>query len=204
MRNTKSTGTSTIKSIAAELRVSIVATVSLAVLLCGLYPLIVWALSQGLFPQKANGSLITRGGKVLGSSLIARGFSGRGYFHPRPSAAGDGYDAAASGGSNLGPTSQKLMDEVRARVDQYRAENGLKESDRVPADAVTASASGLDPHISLQNALLQARRVARARGLSEAALHEKIRAHTEGRDLGFLGEPRVNVLELNLDLDGKL
>jgi K+-transporting ATPase ATPase C chain len=174
---------------------------SLAVLLCGIYPLMVWVLAQGLFPQKANGSLITRGGKVLGSSLIAQHFSGPAYFHPRPSAAGDGYDAAASGGSNLGPASQKLIDSVRGRVDQYRTGNGLREEDPVPADAVTASASGLDPHISEKNAILQAHRVAQARGLTEDAVHKQIEAHTEGRDLGFLGEPRVNVLELNLDLE---
>jgi K+-transporting ATPase ATPase C chain len=188
----------------AELRVSIIAVLSLAVLLCGFYPLVVWALAQGFFPQKANGSLITQNGKVLGASLIAQGFSGPAYFHPRPSTAGDGYDAAASGGSNLGPTSQKLIDVVRRRAGEYRMENGLNESDPVPGDAVTASASGLDPHISLKNALLQARRVARARGMSEEAVRRKIETRTEGRDLGFLGEPRVNVLELNLDLDGKL
>lgn len=203
MNNSKSRTFSDIKDIVAELRICIIATSTLAVLLCGVYPLVVWVLSQGFFPQKANGSLITRGGKVLGSSLIAQSFSGPAYFHPRPSAAGDGYDAAASGGSNLGPTSQKLIDDIRGRVDRYRTENGLKESDPVPADAVTASASGLDPHISPRNAALQVPRVARARGLSEETVRKKIKAHTESRDLGFLGEPRVNVLELNLDLDGK-
>jgi K+-transporting ATPase ATPase C chain len=204
MNNSENTGLSRIKELVAELRVSIIAVLSLAVLLCGFYPLVVWALAQGLFPQKANGSLITQNGKVLGASLIAQGFSGSAYFHPRPSTAGDGYDAAASGGSNLGPTSQKLIEAVRRRTDEYRAENGLDESDPVPGDAVTASASGLDPHISLKNALLQARRVALSRGMSEEALRRKIETRTEGRDLGFLGEPRVNVLELNLDLDGKL
>jgi potassium-transporting ATPase KdpC subunit len=201
MKNSKSSNLSDIKSILVELRVSIIATLSLAILLCGIYPLMVWALAQGVFPQKANGSLITRSGKVLGSSLIAQSFSGPAYIHPRPSAAGDGYDAAASGGSNLGPTSQKLIDEVRGRVEQYRKENGLKESAPVPADAVTASASGLDPHISPKNANFQAHRVAQARGISEEAVRSKIKAHTEGHVLGFLGERRVNVLELNLDLD---
>lgn len=204
MNNSEHKRLSGIRDLAVELRVSIIAVLSLAVLLCGFYPLVVWALAQGLFPQKANGSLITQNGKVLGSVLIAQGFSGPAYFHPRPSTAGDGYDAAASGGSNLGPTSQKLIEAVRRRTDEYRAENGLDESDPVPGDAVTASASGLDPHISLKNALLQARRVALARGMSEEAVRRKIEIRTEGRDLGFLGEPRVNVLELNLDLDGKL
>lgn len=203
MKNPKSRGTFSMKPLAAELRVSIAATLSLAVLLCGVYPLIVWALAQGIFPQKANGSLITQGAKVLGSSLIAQRFSSPAYFHPRPSAAGDGYDAAASGASNLGPTSQKLIDTVRERVQNYRTENGLTPKDLVPADAVTASGSGLDPHISLKNALLQAPRVAHARGLSDAAVLQKIEAHREGRDWGILGEQRVNVLELNLDLDGK-
>jgi len=203
MINSKSIGLSGLKSLVAELRVSVIATLSLAVLLCGVYPLMVWTLAQGFFPQKSNGSLIARGGKVLGSSLIAQGFYGPAYFHPRPSSAGAGYDAAASGGSNLGPTSQKLIDAVRRRVDRYRIENGLTESDPVPADAVTASASGLDPHISLKNALIQARRVAQARGMSEEAVHRKIAAHTDGRDLGFLGEPRVNVVEMNLNFDAK-
>lgn len=189
------------KLLLSQLRVAVIATLSLAVLLCGFYPVMVWALAQGLFPQQANGSLITQDGKVLGSSLVAQGFSGPGYFHPRPSAAGKGYDAAASGGSNLGPTSRKLIAQIKARVDRYRTENGLKERDPVPAEAVTGSASGLDPHISLDNALLQARRIAQVRGLSEESVRRKIDAHTEGRDLGFLGEPRVNVLELNLDLE---
>lgn len=201
MNNIKNTGPSGMKLLLSQLRVAVIATLSLAVLLCGFYPVMVWALAQGLFPQQANGSLITQDGKVLGSSLVAQGFSGPGYFHPRPSAAGKGYDAAASGGSNLGPTSRKLIAQIKARVDRYRTENGLKERDPVPAEAVTGSASGLDPHISLDNALLQARRIAQVRGLSEESVRRKIDAHTEGRDLGFLGEPRVNVLELNLDLE---
>ncbi len=192
-----------IRSLVAELRISIIATLSLAVILCGVYPLIVWVLAQGIFAEKANGSLITREGKTLGASLIAQGFSGPGYFHSRPSAAGEGYDAASSGGSNLGPTSEKLIDAVRERVARYRLENGLMESVPIPADAVTASGSGLDPHISVQNALLQARRVALARGISRETVHRKIETHTKERDLGLFGEPRVNVLELNLDLDGK-
>jgi K+-transporting ATPase ATPase C chain len=192
-----------IRNLVAELRTSIIATLSLAVILCGVYPLIVWGMAQGIFAEKANGSLITREGKAAGSTLIAQGFSGPGYFHSRPSAAGEGYDAASSGGSNLGPTSEKLIDTVRERIARYRLENRLVDSIPIPADAVTTSGSGLDPHISVQNALLQARRVALARGISQEIVHRKIETHTEGRDLGLFGEPRVNVLELNLDLDGK-
>ncbi len=187
-----------------ELRISLVAVLSLAVILCGLYPAAVWVLAQGLFPAKANGSLIVRSGTILGSSLIGQGFAGPKYFHPRPSAAGQGYDAIRSGGSNLGPTSKKLVDAVRQRAADYRAENNLGPEILVPADAVTASASGLDPHISLNNALLQTPRVARARGLGEMAVRKLVEAYTEGRDLGILGEPRVNVLMLNLALDGTL
>jgi len=141
-------------------------------------------------------------GKILGSSLISQGFTGPKYFHPRPSAAGQGYDATRSGGSNLGPTSRKLVETVRQRVDAYRSENNLPPDALVPADAVTASASGLDPHISLKNALLQASRVVKARGLSEDIVLKEIKHYTEGRGLGVLGEPRVNVLVLNLTLDG--
>jgi K+-transporting ATPase ATPase C chain len=192
-----------IKSIINELRISIIATVCLAVLLCGIYPAVVWLVAQGIFPAQANGSLVSVKGQVIGSSLLAQKFAGPGYFHPRPSAAGDGYDAANSGGSNLGPTSQKLIDTVKERVAAYRAENKLGPGILIPVDAVTASASGLDPHISVKNGLLQASRVARVRGISEEALRNNIRSHTEGRDLGIFGEPRVNVLMLNLDMDGK-
>lgn len=187
-----------------ELRISLVAVLSLAVILCGLYPAAVWVLAQGLFPAKANGSLIVRSGITLGSSLIGQSFSGPEYFHPRPSAAGQGYDAVRSGGSNLGPTSKKLIDAVRRRSSDYRAETSLGPEIMVPADAVTASASGLDPHISLKNAFLQMPRVAKARGLDEMAVRKLVEAYTEGRDLGLFGEPRVNVLGLNLALDGML
>lgn len=193
-----------IKSIINELRISFIATVCLAVLLCGIYPALVWAVAQGLFRSQANGSLVAAKGQVIGSSLLAQRFDGPDYFHSRPSAAGDGYDAANSGGSNLGPTSQKLIATVKERVAAYRAENDLASEVLIPVDAVTASASGLDPHVSVPNALLQARRVAKARGLTEEALRGRITIHTEGRTLGFLGEPRINVLMLNLDLDGKL
>ena len=192
-----------IKKILNELRISVIATVCLAVLLCGIYPAVVWGIAQGLFHSQANGSLVSVKGQVIGSSLLAQSFTGAGYFHPRPSAAGDGYDAVNSGGSNLGPTSQKLIAAVKERVAAYRAENKLAPEVLIPADAVTASASGLDPHISVKNALLQASRVAGVRGISEEALRKKILSHTEGRDLGIFGEPRVNVLMLNLDMDGK-
>jgi K+-transporting ATPase ATPase C chain len=185
----------------AELKTSFLAVLALAVILCGLYPLTAWVLAHGLFPGKAEGSLITRDGAVLGSSLIGQGFASPQYFHPRPSAAGKGYDAAQSGGSNLGPLSKSLVEEVARRVAAYRAENGLPDSAPVPADAVTASGSGLDPHISVTNALLQVPRVARARGLAGEDVRKKVEACAEGRTLGILGDPRVNVLRLNLALD---
>jgi K+-transporting ATPase ATPase C chain len=140
---------------------------------------------------------------VIGSSLLAQRFAGERYFHPRPSAAGQGYDAVSSGGSNLGPISQKLIDTVKQRVADYRKENGLGPDAPVPADAVTTSASGLDPHISVQNALLQARRVAYTRGMSDEGIRKRIEEHTEGRTLWIFGEPRVNVLKVNLALDGR-
>ncbi|HTZ38998.1 MAG TPA: K(+)-transporting ATPase subunit C [Syntrophales bacterium] len=190
------------RSILTELRISLLATLCLAVLLCGVYPMVVWGLAQGIFHREANGSLVVKGGRTVGSSLLAQGFASAKYFHPRPSAAGSGYDAASSGGSNLGPLSKKLIDDTAQRVRDYRTENNLAPDVRIPADAVSASGSGLDPHISPENAFLQAPRVARARGLSEEAIIGKIKAHAEGRTLGIFGEPRVNVLLLNLDLDG--
>jgi K+-transporting ATPase ATPase C chain len=190
------------KYLAAELRASLIATALIAVILCGAYPLIVFGLAQGIFPGRANGSLILRDSEIAGSRLIGQQFTDPRYFHPRPSAAGAGYDATRSGGSNLGPTSRRLIEEVGRRVAAYRTENGLAPGALVPADAVTASASGLDPHISVRNAVLQARRVARARGLGEEAVLDQIKRHTESRTLGLLGEPRVNVLLLNGALDG--
>jgi K+-transporting ATPase ATPase C chain len=170
-----------------------------------------------MFREQANGSLIRRDGGVVGSSLIGQGFSRPEYFHPRPSAAGSGYTGEASGGTNLGPTSAKLLDGqpddpktkdtdesfagVKQLVESYRKENRLTPDARVPVDAVTRSGSGLDPHISQANALLQVGRVAAARGKSPQELQELVRRFTEGRDLGLLGEPRVNVLLLNLELD---
>jgi len=192
------------KNLVAELRAATAATLLLAVLCCGIYPALVWAVGQGLFPGEANGSLVKVDGKVAGSSLLAQGFTAANYFHPRPSAAGQGYDAGNSSGTNLGPTSKKLIEDVKRRVADYRAENGLSSDTPVPADAVTSSASGLDPHIGVRNALLQAARVAKARGIGEKELLAKVEAHTDGRTLGLLGEPRVNVLTLNLSLDGKL
>lgn len=184
-----------------ELRTAMAALLVLAVILCGAYPFAVWGIGQAIFPNQADGSLIQLQGKTAGSSLIAQGFKGAAYFHPRPSAAGQGYDAANSGGSNLGPTSQKLIDSVKERIAVYRSENNLTPQSPVPADAVTSSGSGLDPHISVQNARLQAPRVAKVRNMSQEKLRQKIDIHTEGRDLGIFGEPRVNVLKLNLDLD---
>jgi K+-transporting ATPase ATPase C chain len=191
------------KNISKEIRISLMATLSLAVILCGIYPLTVLVLAQGLFPAKANGSLIMRSGKIVGSSLISQGFTDPKYFHPRPPA-GQGYNAVRSGGRNLGPISKKLVDAVRQRIVDYQTENDLAPNALVPADAVTASASGLDPHISLKNALLQVPRVARARGLSELAIRKQLELYAEGRDIKILGEPRVNVLMLNLALDGIL
>ena len=190
------------KEFFSHIRSAIMATVVLAVVCSGLYPLLIFGISQALFRDKANGSLIVdQDGIVRGSKLLAQGFTADKYFHPRASAAGNGYDAASSGGSNLGPTSQKLSDAIRDRVAAYRKENGLSETEPVPADAVTASGSGLDPQISLRNAELQTPRVAKARGLSEEKVRELVQQNTDGPDLGVLGDPGVNVLELNLALD---
>jgi K+-transporting ATPase ATPase C chain len=185
-----------------EVKVSVLATLALLIILCGAYPLVVWGVAQVAFPGQANGSLVEVRGKVVGSGLMAQAFSSAQYFHPRPSTAGDtGYDGASSGGSNLGPLSQKLIDQVKERVDKYRAENNLPAATLVPADAVTASGSGLDPHISARNAGLQTARVAQARQVGVDKVNKIIQNCTEGPDLGFLGEPGVNVLRLNLALD---
>ena len=194
------------KSLFAELRASILATLVIAIVGCGIYPLAVFGIAQLLFPAPANGSLIVGAdGTIHGSRLIGQPFTGDKYFQSRPSAAGANgmsYDPTSSGGSNLGPTSQKLRDTIAQNLAAYRQENGLATNAPVPADAVTASASGLDPHISPANAGLQAPRVARVRGLSTARVRALIKQYTDTPSLGFLGDPGVNVLELNLALDG--
>ena len=213
-------------SIWRETLTSVLATVVLGVVVSGLYPLAVWGLGQGIFHHKANGSLIIAadGKTVLGSELLGQNFGGKQYFNPRPSAAGAaGYDPTASGGTNLGPTSDKLVngqhkldaagkpvndpsnfDGIKDLVAAYRSANGLKDTDPVPADAGTRSGSGMDPHISVANALFQIPRVARERGKSPDEVRRLVDKYTEGRDLGVFGEPRVNTLLLNLALDGQL
>jgi len=181
-----------------NLRIAILFTLITTVLFGVIYPLTVNGLAQLLFPSKANGSLLVKDGHVIGSALLGQPFSSPGYFHSRPSYAGTGYDAAQSSGSNLGPTNHQLIERVKADVDRLHAENP---GAPIPIDLVTASASGLDPEISLAAAEFQISRVARARGMSETDVRLLVSKHTLGRQLGFLGEPRVGVLELNLDLD---
>jgi K+-transporting ATPase ATPase C chain len=181
-----------------NLIVATLMTIVTTVILGLVYPLVVTGLAQVLFPDQANGQLIERDGQVIGSRLIGQGFSSPGYFRPRPSATATPYDAANSGGSQYGPTNMKLIEAVRANVEAAKKENpGVP----VPVDLVTTSASGFDPHISPAAADFQVPRVARERGMPVAELRQLVQAHTEGRQFGFLGEPRVNVLELNLALD---
>ena len=188
-----------------ELRSAVMVTLVFAVVCCGLYPLVVFGISQALFHDQANGSLIVdKDGTVHGSKLLGQQFTADKYFISRPSDAGANgmaYDPTSSGGSNLGPTSQKLNDAIKQNIASYRAQNNLDTNTPVPADAVTASGSGLDPHISLRNAELQAPRVAKARNVSVEKVLELVHANTDPASLGLLGEPGVNVLELNLALD---
>jgi K+-transporting ATPase ATPase C chain len=177
---------------------AIALTIVLTVLVGIVYPFVMTGLSELVFKGKARGSLVEREGKVIGSRLIGQPFKGAGYFHSRPSAAGSGYDAAASGGTNLGPTSKRLFEEVSRRSKELHAENPNRE---IAIDLITSSGSGLDPHISPAAAQFQIPRVARERRMDEDEVRRLVRRHTEGRQFGFLGEPRVNVLELNLALD---
>jgi len=181
-----------------HLRIAILMTLVTTVMFGLLYPLSVTGLGQLFFPAQANGGLIVRGGQIVGSHLIGQPFFSAGYFHARPSAAGNGYDAASSGGSNLGPTNHQLMDRVKSDVEKLRAENP---GAPIPVDLVTTSGSGLDPDISPAAAEFQVPRIARERGMSEAEVRTLVARHTLGRQFGVLGEPRVNVLELNLELN---
>jgi len=185
-------------NVTRNLLVAVLMTVVTTLLLGVVYPLVITGIAQVVFPDQANGQLVERDGRVIGSRIIGQGFSSPGYFRPRPSAAGMGYDAANSAGSQLGPTNRKLIDNVKANVEAARKENP---NAPVPIDLVTASASGFDPHVSPAAADFQVPRVARERSMSEADIRRLVETYTEGRQLGFLGEPRVNVLELNLALD---
>ena len=191
------------KNIYSEIRPAVVGTLVIAVVCCGFYPLVVTGISKLAFAHQADGSLIVnKDGVIIGSSLLGQNFSGEKYFHPRPSAAGtNGYDATASGGSNFGPTSQKLADLIKQRIADYRTSNGLAPDQPVPADAVTASGSGLDPHITSATAALQVARVAKCRAVPPEKIRDLIASNTDKADLGFLGADGVNVLKLNLALD---
>jgi potassium-transporting ATPase KdpC subunit len=193
------------KNILVDIKNTIIVTIVSAILLCGIYPAVVWGLGELFFPHQANGGLlVAKDGTVLGSDMIGQNFSDDQYFNSRPSAAGTGYDSTSSGGTNLGPTSQKLHDSIAAAVTAYRKQNGLPDSQLVPADAVTSSGSGLDPDITVKNADLQIARVAKTRKMSVDDVTALVNKYTEGRDLGVFGEARVNVLKLNLALDGKI
>jgi K+-transporting ATPase ATPase C chain len=185
------------------LRTSFISLAAMTLFFGVIYPLFMWVIGQIFFREEANGSLVyNKEGKRVGSELIGQNFTNAGYFHPRPSNAGtQGYDATNSSGSNLGPTSKKLIDTISQRAMVYRAENGLSPNQPLPADAVTSSGSGLDPHISLENALLQAERIANARKLSKEEIVKIIHENVEAPDLGLFGKKRLNVLRVNLELD---
>ncbi len=187
-------------NITRNLLIAALMTLVTTVLFGVIYPLGMTAIAQAIFPDKANGQLIERNGRVIGSRIIGQGFSSPGYFHSRPSAAGMGYDAANSGGSNLGPTNKKLIDTVKTNVEAARKENPAAP---IPIDLVTASASGFDPHITPAAAEFQVPRIASERGMSDTVVRSLVAAYTQGRQFGFFGEPRVNVLELNLSLDAQ-
>jgi K+-transporting ATPase ATPase C chain len=215
--NGESTITLSVATLRDQLRPALLSVLSLTLLTGALFPLVLFVLARPIFPIQANGSLMTRDGVIIGSELIGQNFTSPAYFHPRPSAAGAGYDAAASGGTNLGPANPKLKDGaaddpktadadesftgVRQLAEEYRKQNGLAPDVAVPIDAVTRSGSGLDPHISPANAALQVARVSRTRGLSTDVVRSLVARHTRGRQFGILGEPRVAVLPLNLELD---
>lgn len=189
------------RALLRQLRPAVAALAVLTVLCGAAYPLLVYGIGQAVFPGQANGSIVYRDGVAVGSRLLGQSFVAPGYFHPRPSAAGDGYDAMASAGSNLGPTNPDLIDAISERVADYRTENGLASNVAVPIDAVTASGSGLDPHITIANARLQAPRVATARGLPVDTVLALVDGATTARPLSILGDSGVNVLELNMALD---
>jgi K+-transporting ATPase ATPase C chain len=184
-----------------HVRLAVVSVISLTLLTGCIFPLVLFVLGRLFFPGQTAGSLVIRNGVVIGSHLIGQDFRRPEYFHPRPSAAGTGYDGASSGGTNFGPSNRKLIESVRKLAEDYRRSNGLPHDATVPIDAVTSSGSGLDPHISPQNAALQVPRVARTRGLHEDVVRRLLADHTQARQLGFMGNPRVSVLDLNLALD---
>jgi K+-transporting ATPase ATPase C chain len=191
------------KALAGEFKRALLAVMLLSLLLCGIYPLAIWSIGQLLYPEKANGSLLKRNHEIIGSILIGQKFTSPAYFHSRPSAVAYASSGAISGGSNLGPLSKLLREQAAMRIANYREENGLTDTFPIAADAVSASASGLDPHISPADATVQAARVARVRGMSKVLVLQMIQRHMEKRQLGIVGENRVNVLLLNLELAGQ-